>query len=60
MKGIIEYLKKEVERGNVKIVKLEETNDIIIFDMESKEFMIFSSEDIQRITSLNFRTEFKS
>jgi hypothetical protein len=39
MKGIIEYLKAEVKRGNVKICRLE--NDIIIYDLESKEYMIF-------------------
>jgi hypothetical protein len=52
MKGTIEYLKAEVNRGNVKICRLG--NDIIVYDVESKEYMIFGWENITILKSLQF------
>ena len=49
--SIVELLKAEVKRGNIRICRAD--NDIIIYDVASKEFMIFNWENIDVISSLN-------
>ena len=55
MIGIVEYLKAEVKRGNVKICRLDK--DIIIYDVSTKEFMIFDWENVKILKSLQFEKE---
>lgn len=50
MIGIIEKLKAEVKSGSVKICR--SGNDIIIYDVETKEFMIFDWEVIEVVKTL--------